>query len=433
MNSRKKRYQEAVSYLYNLQKFGIKFGLSKTSNLLKALGNPHKGQKYIHIGGTNGKGSVAAFIASILEETGLRVGLYTSPHLVRFTERIRINRVEITREKAAELIEELRDISAQEEPPTFFEATTAMALAYFARENTDIAIMEVGMGGRLDATNVITPLVSVITNISKEHEFFLGSRLLDIAGEKGGIIKEGVDVVTGATQPNVIHLFESICEEKTAPMWRLGKDFRYRTTGSGLHYRGLNRHFNGLRLGLKGKFQNRNGALALAAIERIEETGIEVSSRSIREGLKKSIWPGRMQVVAKNPTIILDGAHNPSAMKALADSIKTDLRFRQMILVFGVMEDKEIGQILRRIVPLSDYIICTRPVYYRAASPETIMAEGARLGKPGEMVPLLTEAIEKAKEIADPRDLIVICGSLFTVGEAMTYFDPETYMPDCLD
>jgi dihydrofolate synthase/folylpolyglutamate synthase len=433
MNSKKKGYQEAVRYLYSLQKYGIKFGLSKTSNLLKALGNPHKGQKYIHIGGTNGKGSVAAFIASVLEETGLRVGLYTSPHLVRFTERFRINRVEITREKAADLIWELRDASAHEEPPTFFEATTAMALAYFARENTDIAIMEVGMGGRLDATNVITPLVSVITNISKEHEFFLGSRLLDIAGEKGGIIKERVDVVTGATQRSVIRLFESICKAKTAPMWRLGKDIRYRTTGSGLHYRGLNRQFNGLRLGLKGKFQSRNGALALAAIERLEAKGIEVSSRNIREGLKKSIWPGRMQVVAKNPTIILDGAHNPSAMKALADSIKAGLRFRQMILVIGVMEDKEIGQILRRIAPLSDYIIYTRPVYYRAASPETIMAKGARLGKPGEMVPLLTEAIEKAREIADPRDLIVICGSLFTVGEAMTYFNPETYRPDDLD
>ena len=433
MNSIKTGYQEAVRYLYSLQKYGIKFGLSKTSNLLRTLGNPHKGQKYIHIGGTNGKGSVAAFMASILEETGLRVGLYTSPHLVRFTERFRINRVEITREKAADLIEELRDASSHEEPPTFFEATTAMALAYFTRENTDIAIMEVGMGGRLDATNVITPLVSVITNISKEHEFFLGSRLLDIAHEKGGIIKERVDVVTGATQPDVIRLFESICKAKTAPMWRLGKDIRYRTTGSGLHYSGLNRQFNGLRLGLKGKFQSRNGALALAAIERLEEKGYKVSSQNIREGLEKSIWPGRMQVVANNPTIMLDGAHNPSAMKALADSIKTGLKFRQMILVIGVMEDKEIGQILRRIVPISDYILYTRPVYYRAASPETIMAEGARLGKPGEIVPLLTEAIEKAREIADPRDLIVICGSLFTVGEAMTYFDPETCRPDDLD
>jgi dihydrofolate synthase/folylpolyglutamate synthase len=200
-------YREAVDYLYGLQKFGIKFGLSKTSNLLKTLGNPHQGNNYVHIAGTNGKGSVAAFIAS----AGFKVGLYTSPHLVRFTERFRIDNTEISQEKAAALIEELKHAIRHEEPPTFFEATTAMALTFFARENTDIAIMEVGMGGRLDATNVISPLVSVITNISMEHQFFLGSRLLDIAGEKGGIIKEGVDVVTGVTQPGVIRLFESIC------------------------------------------------------------------------------------------------------------------------------------------------------------------------------------------------------------------------------
>ena len=433
MNRKEKRYQEAVSNLYSLQKFGIKFGLSKTSNLLKALGNPHKGRKYIHIGGTNGKGSVAAFIASILKEAGLRVGLYTSPHLVRFTERFRINYVEITREGATDLINELRDAFVSEEPPTFFEATTAMALAYFARENTDISIMEVGMGGRLDATNVITPLVSVITNISMEHQFYLGSRLLDIAGEKGGIIKKGVDIVTGVNQQSVIRLFESICEDKKSRMWRLGKDIRCRTSASGLHYSGINRKLNGLKLGLMGRFQSRNAALALAAIERLEEKGLNISPQDIREGLKKSIWPGRMQVVAKNPTIILDGAHNPIAMRALAESIKMGFRFRRMILVIGVMEDKEIGQILRRIVPLSDYVIYTRPVYYRAARPEILMDKGARLGKPGEIVPLLTEAIEKAKDMADPQDLIVITGSLFTVGEAMTHFDPETYRPDDLD
>jgi dihydrofolate synthase/folylpolyglutamate synthase len=406
MNSKGKGYKEAVTHLYGLQKYGIKFGLSKTSNLLRNLDNPHNGQKYIHIGGTNGKGSVAAFVASILKETGLKVGLYTSPHLVRFTERFKINHVEITREKAADLIHELTDIFVPEEPPTFFEATTAMALVYFARENTDI---------------------------SMEHQLFLGSRLLDIAGEKGGIIKEGVDVVTAVTQPSVIRLFESICADKKSRMWRLGKDIRCRTTGSGLHYRGINRHLKGLNLGLKGKFQSRNGALALAVIELLEEKGFKVSSQDIREGLKKSIWPGRMQVVAKNPTIILDGAHNPKAMKALADSIKTDFRFRRMILVIGVMEDKEIGQILRRIVPLSDYMIYTRPIYYRAARPEILMAEGARLGKTGEIVSVLTEAIEKAKDMADPQDLIVITGSLFTVGEAMTYFDPETYRSDDLD
>ena len=432
MMKEKTPYQEGIEYLYNLQKYGIKFGLSKTSNLMKALGNPHKGRRYIHIAGTNGKGSVAAFVASVLKRPGIKVGLYSSPHLVRFTERFRINGEEISREKAAGLIDELKGAVVPKSPPTFFEATTAMAFLYFARENTDIAIMEVGMGGRLDATNLITPLVSVITNISMEHQFFLGSRLLDIAGEKGGIIKEGVDLVTGATQPSVISLFKSICREKRTPMWRVGKDISYRTTKYGFHYKGIKRRFNRLQLGLKGKFQARNAALALAVVELLEKQGLGISSGGIREGLKNSAWPGRMQVVAENPTVLLDGAHNPAAIRALAGSVRTGFEYRRLVLVIGIMEDKEIRQLLRGIVPIADYVIYTRPVYSRAAGPEILMAEAAHLGKPGEVEPLLTEAIEKAMDMADPGDLIVICGSLFTVGEALTYLDPETYSPDDL-
>lgn len=431
MKKEQTAYQRAVTYLYGLQKYGIKFGLSKTSNLLKSFGEPHKGQMYIHIAGTNGKGSVAAFVASILKKAGLnKVGLYSSPHLVRFTERFKINDREITHEKAAALIEELRGVFVPEEPPTFFEATTAMALVHFARENTDIAIMEVGMGGRLDATNLITPLVSVITNISMEHQLYLGTRLLDIAGEKAGIIKEGIDVITGVTQPPVIRLLESVCQEKGAPLWRLGKDIHYRTTPSGLHYYGTWCRLNRLQPGLKGRFQFRNAALAVAVAERLAEKGFKISSQDIREGLSKANWPGRMQVVAEEPTIILDGGHNPAAIRALADSIRADFKYRRMILVIGVMGDKEISRILRAIVPLSDYVIYTRPVYSRAAPPETLMTEAAPLGRPGEMVPFLTGALDRAKEIADPCDLIVVCGSLFTVGEAMTYFDPGTYRTD---
>lgn len=418
--------------MYGLQKYGIKFGLSKTSRLLKAFGDPHLGQKYVHVAGTNGKGSVASFLASILKQAGFKVGLYSSPHLVRFTERFRICDEEITQEKAGNLINELREAFAPDEPPTFFEATTAMALVYFARENTDIAIMEVGMGGRLDATNVISPLVSVITNISLEHQFFLGSRLLDIASEKAGIIKKDVDVITGATQPSVIALFKSLAKEKSAPLWRVGKDVRYRTTGSGLHYFGLNRRINGLHPGLKGKYQFRNVALALAALERLEEKGFDISSSDIREGLEKTVWPGRMHVIGREPTIILDGAHNPAAIRALADSIRSDFKYRRVILVIGVMEDKDIGQLLRGIVPLSDYVIYTMPVYFRASRPEVLMAEAAPLGKPGEIAPQLRGALDRAKEMANPGDLIVVSGSLFTVGEAMTYFDPETYRPDDL-
>jgi dihydrofolate synthase/folylpolyglutamate synthase len=307
-----------------------------------------------------------------------------------------------------------------------------MALVYFAQENTDIAIMEVGMGGRLDATNVITPLVSVITNISMEHQFFLGSRLLDIAGEKGGIIKEGIDVVTGATQPPVISLFKSISKRKGAPFWRIGRDVRYRTTEKGFNYYGTKRRFSGLHIGLKGRFQVRNAAMALAVLELLDDRGFKTSSGDIRKGLKKTIWPGRMQVVARYPDIMLDGAHNPAAVRALSDSIKAGFKYRRLILVLGVMEDKDVGQLVRGIVPLSDYVIYTRPVYPRAASPETLVAEAAPLGKPGEVVSRLTAALERARDMADPRDLIVVCGSLFTVGEAMTYFDPETHKGDYL-
>jgi dihydrofolate synthase/folylpolyglutamate synthase len=397
---------------------------------MKAFGDPQKGQKYIHIGGTNGKGSVAAFLASVLKEAGLRVGFYSSPHLVRFTERFKINDREISPERCIDLIQRLKSVMNEDEPPTFFEATTAMALLYFAEENTDIAIMEVGMGGRLDATNIITPLVSVITNISLEHQDFLGNRLLDIAGEKGGIIKNGVDLVTAVTQPAVIDLYRSICAEKEAPFYRLGNDFNYRSARNGLHFFGKNYRLKNLGLGLRGKFQSRNAALAMCVIERLGAKGIKVFEKDIRDGLRNTTWPGRMHIISKEPTILVDGSHNPAAIKTLAVSIEREFKYERLILVIGVMEDKAIGPILRAIVPLSDYAFFTKPAYYRAANPESLLKEAASLKRPGEVAGNLYEAIDKAREMADPRDLIVICGSLFTAGETLTYFDPVTYRPD---
>ncbi|MBW1801660.1 MAG: hypothetical protein JRJ85_13135 [Deltaproteobacteria bacterium] len=274
-------YTQSLDYLFGLQKYGIKFGLSKTSNLLKALGNPHHGRRYIHIAGSNGKGSVGSMLESILSQSGLKVGFYSSPHLVRFTERFRINGEEMPPERAVDLTAEIQKIIHPDHPPTFFEVVTAMALAYFKREMVDIAIMEVGMGGRLDATNVIRPMVSVITNISLEHKEFLGSTLLDIAGEKSGIIKEGVDLVTAATQPRVISLFQRMCKEKHAPFWRVGRDVRYRGSGSKLNYYGFRRTFRGLDLNLMGKFQHRNATAALAVLELLEKKGIGLSSRDV--------------------------------------------------------------------------------------------------------------------------------------------------------
>ena len=430
MKTSKIPYGDAVQYLYGLQKYGLKFGLSKTSNLLKAFGSPQHDRKYIHIAGSNGKGSVAAMVESILIKSGLKVGFYSSPHLVRFTERFRINGREMAPEKAAAIIGELMDVIDPGHPPTFFEVTTAMALIYFAREKTDISIMEVGMGGRLDATNVIKPIVSVITNISLEHQVFLGPRLIDIAREKAGIIKRGVDLVTAATQPSVISLFKSICEQKKAPFWRVGKDIHYRANGFRLNYYGFKRRFKGLELGLEGRFQNRNAALALSVIELLEMKGFKVSSPDIIEGLGDITWPGRMHIVSREPLIIMDGAHNPTAIRELADSIGKSFRYSRLILVIGVMEDKDIGRIIQGILPMADYVIYTKPDYYRSADPEILVREAASIKREGEIVPAISDALDKARGMAHPEDLILICGSLFTVGEAMTYFDPEKQRPD---
>ncbi|MFP3911005.1 MAG: bifunctional folylpolyglutamate synthase/dihydrofolate synthase [Desulfobacteraceae bacterium] len=426
----KTRYQEAINRLYGLQKYGIKFGLSKTTNLLAKFGNPQVGQRYIHIAGTNGKGSAAAFIAAVLQQAGLKVGLYSSPHLVRFTERFQINNREMDQDTAVDLMEALHEAFVQEEPPTFFEVTTAMALIYFAREKTDLSILEVGMGGRLDATNVIVPMVCGIASIGMEHREFLGNRLTDIAREKAGIIKPGVDVVTSVSQPAVMDIVKAIALQKKAPLWRVGNEIRYRTTRKGFHYTGPHLRLEGLSLGLKGAFQSRNAALALGIVERLIQKGYAISAGDVRDGLAHTRWPGRMQVVSHAPLIIVDGAHNPPAIRTLAASVRKGFTYERLILVIGVMADKDLYPVLKGIVPLADYTIYSRPVYARAAPPERLMATAAPLGKPGEIAATLPQALDRARKMAGTHDMILVCGSLFTVGEALTYFDPVTFKPD---
>lgn len=221
-----------------------------------------------------------------------------------------------------------------------------------------------------------------------------------------------------------------MCEAKKASIWRVGKDVRYRSNGSRFSYYGLKRTFKGLELGLKGKFQNRNAALSLAVIEILERKGLEFSSHNMEEGLKETRWPGRMHVVSQAPLIMLDGAHNPEAIRELARSIGNDFRYRRLILVIGVMEDKDVGKILKGILPIANYVFYTRPEYYRSASPERLMKVGSTMRRPGEIAPGIPVALDMAREMAGPTDMILVTGSLFTVGEAMTYFDPEKYRPD---
>jgi dihydrofolate synthase/folylpolyglutamate synthase len=373
---------------------------------------------------------VAAMVESILMRSGLKVGFYSSPHLVRFTERFRLGGQEISPERVADLVREVREAADPAEPPTFFEFTTAMALIHFAREQADISIMEVGMGGRLDATNVIRPRASVITNISLEHQAFLGRRLLQIAWEKAGIIKRGVDVVTAVTQPPVVRLIEKVCKARGAPLHRLGKDIRIRIEDSGFKYYGLDQNLEHVEVGLLGRHQHGNAALALAAVEILRRKGFRVTEADMKEGLKTPHWPGRMHIVSRNPLMMLDGAHNPAAIKNLLRSVTQDIEYERLVVVLGVMADKDISKIVREIVPAADYVICTRPEYYRAAPPETLRKAAFPLWKGGEACPRLTDALKRAAELAGPEDLILVTGSLFTVGEAMACLEPQTYQPD---
>jgi dihydrofolate synthase/folylpolyglutamate synthase len=429
----KRSYAEELGYLFGLQKYGIKFGLSQTSNLLRSFGNPQEGRVFVHIGGTNGKGSVASFLASILKEAGLRVGLFTSPHLVRFTERFRINDREMGRDQARDLIAELRSRFSGAEPPTFFEAVTAMALVHFARQKTDLDILEVGMGGRLDATNVVRPALSMITNISLEHQEFLGDRLLDVAREKAGIIKPGVPLVTGARQRGVLELFERTCREKGSPFYRLGRDLRCRRTGTGLSCRGLGLNLKRLRLSLAGEHQARNAGMAVAGAGLLRDAGYTIPDRDIENGLIKTRWTGRMQIISRDPLVVLDGAHNPAAIKALTSSIRSGFSYRRLILVLGIMADKNAEGMLSGALPAADRAIFTRPVYSRALDPDELQRRSRSWAVSGTAVQELPRALRLALDEADREDLVLVTGSLFTVGEALSFFDPVLYEPDPLD
>jgi len=306
------RYHDSVEYLFGLQKHGIKFGLNSTSNMLSKVGSPHRKLRCIHIAGTNGKGSTAAMLSCILKEHGLKVGLYTSPHLVRFTERFKVNDREVAPTRILEVFETIRNILDDREPPTFFEVTTAMAFLYFEQEKVEWAVIETGMGGRLDATNVIEPRLSIITNVSFDHQEYLGVTLSAIAREKAGIIKNGVPVVSGAGQPLVQGILKATSYRMGAPVYLLGKDFRVRRTGNGhFLYQGLKRRWSSLKVNLSGPHQVQNAGIALAALEVLERKGeISINTAAVEQGLESVSWPARLEMLQKDPMIVLDGAHN---------------------------------------------------------------------------------------------------------------------------
>lgn len=424
-------YQDTIDYLFGLQKHGIKLGLSNSSLLMGLMGNPERRFRSVHVAGTNGKGSTCAFLAAVLRAAGYRTGLYTSPHLVSFTERIRINGAAISESRVVDLAERIRaSYSGLSGPdgseslsPTFFEVTTAMACAYFAEESADIAVIETGMGGRLDSTNVVTPLVSIITNIDLEHTEFLGSTIEQIAAEKAGIVKQGIPVVTGATQSEALKAIEHEAARRTAPLYRMPLDFGAGRVLSGMpqtfDYRGISERMEGLRISLQGRHQVKNACLALAAIECLRKAGLDLPDRAIREGLEGAAWEGRLERVARDPDIFLDGAHNPASAAVLADALG-ELRsgYRRLVLVLGILKDKDHRGILSSLLPLADAAVATRPAYGRAMDAAALAAEIGPLPGGLKIAGSVEEAIALARGMAEPGDLIVVTGSLYTVGDA---------------
>lgn len=383
-------YQEALKYIYSREKFGIKLGLSNIQGLLKDLGHPEDYLDFIHVAGTNGKGSVCAMISSVLQKQGYKVGMYTSPHLVDFTERIQINNERISKKDLTKLV---KKISPHITSHTFFEAVTALAFQYFKEKKVDFVVAEVGMGGRLDATNAIKPLISVITNISLEHKEYLGDTIEKIAFEKAGIIKKGVPCVTAATG-EALDVIKDICSKRKSKLSvvRLNKN---------------------IKTNLNGYFQLINASTCLKVIDALRNLGFDIFDSSISKGLMKVVWPARMHFIYKN--VLLDCAHNPAAVGVLAKEIKK-LKYNNLILLTGILKDKNIKEMTAKLAPMADHIIITKPNINRAADPKHI---AKFIKKDCSIMPDVKVALNFARSITKKNDLLLITGSIYTVGEAM--------------
>ncbi len=494
-------YQEAIDYVQSLTKFGMNFGLERISYLLERLGNPHLKVPVIHIAGTNGKGSTAVSIATILQVAGYKVGLYTSPHLVRYTERIQIldgrpgagaaggdtagsresgedreseshrggegrEIQEIRKDRFAAIMTDLKphlDHIVQETElgqPTEFEVGTAAAFVYFAAEAVDFLVLEVGLGGRLDATNVVKPLVSVIAHIDLDHMDKLGGTLAEIAREKAAIIKPAGIAVIAPQYPEVLEVMREACRRALAGLFLVepllepvewdenGGTFHLRLpedgAQDGLASQNIPASQNGpasqdgeagrkvvvyraLHTPLLGEHQIVNAATAVAAVFALRWRGIEIPESAIRQGLERTRWPARLEVIRRQPTVLLDGAHNSDGMRRLCAALRDIFKYRRLICVTGILADKSVAEMVKLLAPLVDVAVITRPDSPRAAEPAQVAAHFRSQGGRCEMreEPRISAAVDQALALAGPEDLVCVCGSLYLVGEARAHLTGE--------
>jgi dihydrofolate synthase/folylpolyglutamate synthase len=396
-------YSEAIRFLYGLQLFGANFRLENTRKLAALAGNPQTQLRFIHVAGTNGKGSTCAMLESIYRAAGLRVGLFTSPHLVSFRERIQVNRQLIPENELIRLVEEIQPLLKQfpgDNHLTLFEVVTVMALKFFTEQKCDLVIWETGLGGRLDATNIVTPLASVITNIAFDHQQWLGDTLEKIAAEKAGIIKPEVPVVTAAAEPLALAVIEKIAREKNAPL-----KIVHRLAGT-------------LAPPLPGDHQKLNAALALATVEVLQKQ-IPVVQEKIREGLATVNWPGRLQLIPRpaGQKILLDGAHNVAGANVLREALENLFPTEKRTFVLGILKDKNWREICEILAPLASRIFTVPISSERSANPDEL-AEICRIANPASEV-FVCGSLREALQKTSAENFVVVTGSLYLVGEAL--------------
>jgi len=409
------------SYLDSLNVNKMRFGLKAVQALLSRLDNPQKSYPAIIIAGTNGKGSTAAMTASILSSAGYNVGLYTSPHLVDVRERIMVNGKKISRKDFNRTIEQVKEEVTQ--PVTYFEFLTAAAFVYFRNRKIDIAVLEVGLGGRLDATNVCTPLVSVVTNIHYDHTAYLGNTLESITREKTGIVKPGGICLTAAKQKIVLKVMEEVCLKRRAKLYRFGRDIKIKKQQNGLlTYQGFSRNLKNIEMPLRGEHQTFNSALALATVELCARRGFSVDEEAMLAGLKKTHWEARMEILQERPLFLLDGAHNPAGIDSLCRALKKDFSGRRLILIFAALADKDYHMMLKRIIPLAHTVILTSLKTVRVAPMKDMIKTAKKRGS----VPVIAETVPQAMEIAlamaGDQDLVCATGSFYLAGEIKETF-----------
>jgi dihydrofolate synthase/folylpolyglutamate synthase len=445
----KSTYQQALDYLYSFIDYSLQrtypysthtFDLGRMHAFLARLGDPHRHCAVIHVAGTKGKGSVSAMLESVLRASGLRTGFYLSPHLIDFCERIRLGGAPIPHDRLAGLVDSLRGEVEQVPGLTTFEITTAAAFRYFQEEHADVVVAEVGLGGRLDATNVVSPVVSVITSLSYDHTHLLGDTLAEIAREKAGIIKPGIPVVSSPQEGEAMQVLLSVSEERNAPLTLIGRDWHFapdRRSLDGQSFflwkaerqadvdaalaRGedLQPITARYEIPLLGYHQIINAAAAVAALDTARESLPAVSGEAVRRGLGSVRWEGRFQLLHRSPAVVVDSAHNVDSARRLRIALDDYFPMRRVVLVFGASDDKDVAGMLDELLPRVSRLIATRSTHPRAADPEKIASLARERGCPAETSPDPRPALERGLELIGPEDVLLSAGSLFVAGAVL--------------